>query len=99
MAAKASPPGLYVFDASQTGSSPKRLVAGKTERNDLKWSPDGEWIASRDTADFLVDVIPKSGGTVRDVESVEWSRNGSKIAYSMPGGGLFVGPSNWGAAT
>src|SRR5262245_20797447 len=89
-------PGLYSFDAS-TGLL-KHLIASEKEREDLRWSPDGAWIASEDTDDFLFDVIPPAGGTPRDVVSVEWSRTGSKVAYAN-GGGLFVGPSDWSKPT
>jgi len=92
----ASPPGLYVFDASSALLKP--LIASEKERQDLRWSPDGAWIASQDTADFLIDVIAPSGGTPRDLESVEWSRTGSRVAYATAGG-LFVGPSSWTNAT
>jgi hypothetical protein len=84
--------GLYTFDASN--ALLRQLIASEKERIDLKWSPDGAWIASEDTDDFLVDVISPAGGAPRDVVSVEWSRTGSKVAYAN-GGGLFVGPSDW----
>jgi Tol biopolymer transport system component len=95
-AAAAAAPGLYSFDAS-TGLL-KQLIASEHEREDLTWSPDGAWIASEDTDDFLIDVIPPVGGTPRDVVSIEWSRTGSNAAYATRGG-LFVGPSDWSKRT
>ena len=95
-AATVSPPGLYVFDARKR--SLKRLVQGAAEREDLSWAPDGQWIASTDTSDFLVDVIRPDGGALRDVVSVLWSPGGERAAYATDAG-LFIGSSVNGDST
>src|SRR5262249_38324392 len=77
----------------------KRLIAAGKERLDLGvgWAPDGAWIASGYTTnfeDFYVDILRPDGSAGRQVFSVLWSPDGSKVAYATSNG-LFVGPSNW----
>jgi Tol biopolymer transport system component len=91
-----SPPGLYAFDASTQAL--KQLLPGADEREDVEWSPDGRWIASTDTADFLVDVIQPDGQALQDVISVLWSPRGSTVAHTTDDG-LFVGSSIQGGGT
>src|SRR5262245_42720370 len=80
IAAGATASGLYSFDMSRRALN--KLIGGTDERDDVAWSPDGTWITSTDTADFLVDVIRPDGSGLRDVDSVSWSPMGSKVAYA-----------------
>jgi Tol biopolymer transport system component len=89
--------GLYAFDASKR--TLKQLIKDKAgeERIDLAWSPDGNWLASTFTDDFLVDVVRATGGSRRAVDSVSWSPDGSLVARATAEG-LFIGPSSWSGA-
>ena len=92
-AADQSPAGVYTFNAAT--NTLKNLIPGGSEREDIRWSPDGKWIASMNTDNFLVDVIPAAGGIRRAFESIEWAPSGSRVAYAGRNGGLFAGPSTF----
>jgi Tol biopolymer transport system component len=88
----ASPPGVYTFDASKNAL--KTLIPGGIEREDISWSSDGKWVASTNTDNFLVDVVPAAGGKRRAYGSLSWSPNGTRAAYTTTKG-LIVSASNF----
>jgi Tol biopolymer transport system component len=88
--------GLYVF--SPTSAAPRLVIAG--EEDDPTWSPDGRWISAVETNDYYLNVVAPRGGSRHRVDSLSWSNDGSRVAYTSrgTGAGLFIGPSDWSTA-
>lgn len=84
----------YIRIWDHHGKPLKRIYAGKSEYRNLRWSPDGKWLAAASDGVYLVDTSGKQYQHItnnsENVWGIQWYQNGKQIASSDQSGAVWV---------